>query len=123
RKTVAEDELLPGVVHLRPEDELAGTWIHCPAGEGARDFDDILLRVAAIDAQGVQLHQLPRVILIETAWAPLCLDRHSAWPACPAAEYSPPSRSCRRERWVNAVGRTLPIVEKEQHRWALGHRA
>ena len=38
-----------------------------PAGEAARHFDDILLRVAAVHAEGVQLHQLARVVLIQAA--------------------------------------------------------
>jgi hypothetical protein len=36
-----------------------------PAGEAARDLDDVLLRVAAVDAEGVELEELARVVLVE----------------------------------------------------------
>ena len=36
-----------------------------PARKGARHLDDVLLRVAAVDAEGVQLHQLAGVVLVE----------------------------------------------------------
>ena len=37
-----------------------------PAGERARHLGDVLLRVAAVDAERVQLHQLAPVVLVET---------------------------------------------------------
>ena len=52
-----------------------------PAGEAARHFGNILLRVAAIDAEGMQFHQLARVIFIETAsrfWFLTAHIRHAA---------------------------------------------
>src|SRR5215211_5082910 len=51
-----------GVVHpaaARREDR--------PAGEGARHLLHVLLRVAALDAERVQLHQLARVVLVDAA--------------------------------------------------------
>ncbi len=47
-----------------------------PAGEAARDFTHVLLRVSAIDAQGVKLHDLARIVFIEAAAARV--GRHSA---------------------------------------------
>ena len=38
-----------------------------PAGEAARHFDHVLLRVAAVDAERVQLHQLAAVIFVQAA--------------------------------------------------------
>ena len=62
-----------GVVHLRAEDEAAALLrpIDRPAREDARHLDDVLLRVAAVDAERVQLHQLARVVLVEAALRPL----------------------------------------------------
>jgi hypothetical protein len=47
------------------------TTVDRPAGERAGDLGDVLLRVAAVDAQRVQLHQLAAVVLVEAlghAW-------------------------------------------------------
>src|SRR6185369_17443950 len=38
-----------------------------PAGERPRDFDHILLRIAAVHAERVQLHELACIVLVETA--------------------------------------------------------
>ena len=38
-----------------------------PAREAARHFDHVLLRVAAVHSQSVQLHQLPPVVFVEPA--------------------------------------------------------
>ena len=46
-----------------------------PAGERARDLDHVLLRIAAVDAERVQLHQLARVVLVAVRSAG---DRRSA---------------------------------------------
>ena len=47
---VAEDHFIGGIVHLRSEDEVPIPRVHRPARQRARDLDDVLLRVAAIDA-------------------------------------------------------------------------
>src|SRR5438445_13261946 len=39
--------------------------LDAPAGENARDVDHVLLRVAAVHAQRVELEQLPGVVLID----------------------------------------------------------
>ena len=66
---LAEDGLLAGVVHDRPEDEpaAAARLLERPPGERARDLDDVLLRVAAVDAERVQLEQLAGVVLVEAS--------------------------------------------------------
>ena len=64
-----------------------------PAGEGARDFDHVLLRVSAIHAERVQLHQLAAVIFVQAALLFLALLRH--WLAGGIAERrgtGPPNR-------------------------------
>src|ERR1700731_465562 len=50
-----------------------------PSRERARDFDHVFLLVSAIDAQGVQLHQLAAIIFIQAAFGP---ERRQffAWP-------------------------------------------
>src|SRR4030095_6105469 len=76
---VAEHDLRLGIMDLRSEYEFAGVpafrhpvgespnpcvgcqreelarWPDAPAGESARDFDDVLLRVPALAADGVEL--------------------------------------------------------------------
>src|SRR5204863_9213876 len=47
--------------------QLAVAELEAPAREDVRERLDIALRVAAIDAQRVQLHQLPRLILVQAA--------------------------------------------------------
>ena len=66
---------VPVVVHLRAEDEAAALLraIDRPARQDARDFDHVLLRVAAVHAERVQLHQLARVVLVQAALRPLLL--------------------------------------------------
>ncbi len=71
----------PGVVRAVVEDEVAGQAhadvaarvCDSPAGEGARDFLHVPLRVAAFDAERVQLHQLARVVLVDAAARSLLL--------------------------------------------------
>src|SRR5690349_14421620 len=62
-----EHRLLTPVVHRRSELELAVTsgLEHRPSGEGARDVDDVVLGIAAIHAKGMELEQLPPVVLVE----------------------------------------------------------
>src|SRR5262245_5378358 len=54
-----------------------------PTGEAAGYFLNILLGVATIDSQRVQLHQLARVVLVDTATRLLCWRwnwSHWCWP-------------------------------------------
>ena len=39
-----------------------------PSGEAFCDLDDVLLRVAAVDAERVQFHQLAGVVLVDAAF-------------------------------------------------------
>ena len=77
RNLVAEHRLFAVVMHERAEDEAAAAArLHNrPAGEAARDLLNVLLRVAAFDAQRVQLHQLARVVFIDAGLALLGLLR------------------------------------------------
>jgi len=66
---VAKHQLLAVVVHPRLEAEaaaLAGVR-DGPARERARDFLYVLLRVAAVDPERVELHQLACVVLVQPA--------------------------------------------------------
>ena len=93
---------LEAAAALRPVD--------CPASEDARHLGHVGLRVAAIDAQRVQLHQLARVVFIQ-ALRRLALV-HSA------ARNRPSSRARRAERIrADALG----VVEIEQHGRAVRH--
>ena len=44
-----------------------------PAGKAFSDLDDVLLRVAVVDAKRVKLHQFAGVIFVEAAFRPLLL--------------------------------------------------
>ena len=72
---VAEHDLLTRIVQPRIEGEAAALarLVDRPAGEGARDFGDVLLRVAAVHAERVQLHQLAAVVLVQSLWRILVL--------------------------------------------------
>src|SRR6267143_4582816 len=59
-------EIVPPRIEAR---ELAGSEVEAPAREDARERLDVALRVAAVDAERVQLHQLARVVLVEAAGA------------------------------------------------------
>ena len=63
----AEHGLVAAVVHARPEDEtgVVARTLDRPAGERARHLGDVRLRVAAVHAERVQLHQLARVVLVQ----------------------------------------------------------
>src|SRR5688572_10431609 len=84
---VAEHDLLPGIVDARLEDEAPAAFhptapsprggapglprvLDRPARERARDFGHVLLRIAAVDAERVQLHQLAAVVLVESSARP-----------------------------------------------------
>src|SRR5439155_11921876 len=65
----SEDALAPRIVSLRPVHEpTAGAQVvDAPAGEAARRVDDVVLGVAGVDADRVQLQQLAAVVLVEPA--------------------------------------------------------
>ena len=68
---VAEHPLDAAIVGLLVEDEAArlARLPQRPSRERARDVDDVLLRVAAVDAERVQLHQLAAVVFIQPSAA------------------------------------------------------
>src|SRR5215216_3829334 len=43
-----------------------------PTGEGSCNVDDVLLRVAAVDSEGVQLEQLATVVFVQAPASLLC---------------------------------------------------
>src|SRR5438034_10396713 len=49
------------------EDETGSPFrgLDAPTGEDARAFDDVLLGVTAVDAKGVELEELARIILVD----------------------------------------------------------
>ena len=104
---VAEHQLLAAVVQARVEDVAAALAriADRPAGERARDLGHVLLRVAAVDAQRVQLHQLAAVVLVQPSFLPVA---------------RPSSGSRARTSGVR-IG-AHPVVEIEQHRRTLRRR-
>ena len=87
-EALAEDGLGLGVVPVGAEQELAlaegaglaaqvagdsggalrgGVGVDRPPGEGPRDLFDVLLGVAAVDAEGVELEELAAVVLVDAA--------------------------------------------------------
>src|ERR1019366_6109078 len=128
REPVAEDDLRARVVHLRIELERTAAELGTgkgPAGERAGDVDHVLLRVAAVDAERVKLEELAAVVLVEPAAAPrellLLLRREQSDAAVAACSTATGGRQ-RHEPWAVAVGLTLPVVQIEEHRGALGDR-
>src|SRR6185295_14381042 len=55
----------PNALVLGEREELP-RWTNPPARERASDFDNIFLRVAAVYAERVELHELARIVLVET---------------------------------------------------------
>src|SRR5262245_4314211 len=68
-----EHGLLAVVVHKRSKDKLSTLTrtINSPARQTARDFLHILLGVASFDTKRVKLHDLTRVVLVDTRLAAL----------------------------------------------------
>src|SRR6185503_10232805 len=52
---------------LEPILELPASNLEAPTGQDACDTDDVVLRVAAVDAERVELEQLARVVFVEAA--------------------------------------------------------
>jgi hypothetical protein len=120
-----------------------------PAGEGAGDLDDVLLAVAAVDAQGVELHQLAGVVLVDPL-LPLLLRREGRAREPVLARREHPLAVVARHGRIGIVGygrataaeagapagravllvlhrrrlarrrRRLGVIEVDQHRRALG---
>ena len=112
---------------LEPEAPAAARSVDRPSREGTGDLRDVLLRVAAVYAERMQLHQFARVVLVEAIRGALRLRRplpgarrsHSLSrpfrsPGCPPA----PRRVNMRAVRIGAH----PVVEVKQHRRALGGR-
>src|SRR5215210_425684 len=75
---MSEHDFLAGIVQARIESESVAVlpWIvDRPSRESARDLGDVLLRVSAIHAECVQLHQLAAVVLVQAALSPRLLLR------------------------------------------------
>src|SRR5215212_7315874 len=66
---MSEDEFLPGIVNARIELKTAAhaRIVNRPPGQRARHFGDVLLRIAAVDAESVQFHQLAPIVFVETS--------------------------------------------------------
>src|SRR4051812_19111943 len=64
----AEHDLLPFVVQPRVEDELAALSgpVDRPPGERTRHLGDVLLRIAAVHAERVELQQLASVVFVKS---------------------------------------------------------
>ena len=131
REIRAEDHLLARVVHLGTEQEAAAhaRLIDRPARERARDLDDVLLGVAAVDAERVQLHQLTRVVFVEPSLrALLRLARleplhELASLLGPQTGIVQPALHLRADDDRGVRRGALKVVEVEQHRRAVRGRA
>src|SRR5207245_11005601 len=103
--------------------------LDAPAGEYARDVDHVLLGVAAVYAERVELEQLPGIVLVdpfghalEGAAAHRVLPgrvAHRAEQVRSTAEERP-GADAERRRWDGAGRHAFPIVQVEQHRGAFG---
>src|SRR5262245_52648598 len=147
---VSEHDLLSRIVDTRLEDEAAAlTGIgNRPAREGTRDFRHVLLRIPAVDAERVQLHQLAAVVLVQPFASVLALGSGLALALGSLAQGSlalgslalgslalgsdptPPKNGRKSTPGGQTPGRGTrvrpvrvrahPVVEIEQHRRALG---
>src|SRR3982074_1903675 len=96
---VSEDETCPAV-----------RGFDAPTREDPRDFDDVLLSVPAVDAQGVELEELARIVLVDACRLAPPIFRHFVH-AEPA-----PLKQAERTRRRGTGGYALCIIEVEQHR-------
>ena len=114
----AKDVLRSPIVSPVAEDKACTAFrrFDAPTGKDAGDFDDVLLGVAAVDAQRVELEELARIVLVDSRGQPTPLLRHLVH-----AEPSP-EESTARGRRCRTRCHTLCIVEVEQHRGTFGSR-
>ena len=110
---VSKDDLPTVVMAARREPEraiLAG-MLDRPAGEGARDFGDVVLRVPAVHAERVELHQLAAVVLIQAVFAPAApvveVEEHRRTLRGRAEQIAKPSEHARPD--------DVALVRGEQH--------
>ena len=123
REAVSKHRLFARVVRFGPENESAALADgDAPTGQRSRHLDDVMLRVAAVHAQRVQLHQLAGVVLVETAPLSGARRRLEARRRKSASAATPPS-TIPGERRMRAVGLALPVVEIEEHRRTVRDRA
>src|SRR5579862_5442176 len=75
----AENRFQPGIVKalIKHELRIPARLANGPAGKGASHLDDILLRVSAVHAKRVQLHQLAAIVFVEPAVEILVLSLRS----------------------------------------------
>ncbi len=131
RKRNPEDAL--GIAVMSPIEkaifEIAPT-IHSPAGEDARDIADVLLAVAAIHSERVQLHQLAGIVLVDPLRHPRLhpLDHRRVRLPCPpeaAGRAGPPREPPAPGRRLHpprceglhrgAIGDAFDIIQIEEH--------
>src|SRR5207245_1088186 len=84
--------------------------LDAPPSEYARDFDDVLLGVTAVDTKSVQLEKLARVILVDARGPAAPIFRHFVH-----SEPAPRKQGAERTRWCGTRRHTLRIVEIEHH--------
>ena len=85
-----------------------------PPSERTRDLDDILLRVSAVNAEGVELEKFSRVIFVEAAHHTTL--RHRVWRRLRRAAPTRQPLHLRRRMWIRAH----PVVQVHQHGRAFG---
>src|SRR6185295_11922975 len=102
RQRTAEHDLLLAVVIRRVELKLRvpRDVVDRPAGERTRHRHHIVLRVAAVDAERVQLEEFAAVVLVQTGSGQRRAVGPDVW-------------------WTDVVARRLrlPVVEIQEHGW------
>ena len=92
-----------------------------PTGETARNFLDVLLGVAAVDTQRVQLHQFTRIVFINSAALLLLLLRPLVLRVVAHPQIHKGSARAGALLWRLGVrAHALKIIEIEKHRRTLG---
>ena len=114
-----KDALRSTIVGPVAEDETGAAvrGLDAPPSEDARDFDDVLLGVTAVDTKSVQLEKLARVILVDARGPAAPVFRHFVH-----SEPAPRKQGAERTRWCGTRRHTLRIVEIEHHGGTFGSR-
>src|SRR6266567_9232350 len=119
----SENDFRIGIVDAFVKFELRifARLLNGPASETTRDFGDVLLRVATVNAEGVKLHQLAAVIFIQPAFLFLLvlglriLRRQGPGEAVPAAAHLSAHGALLRLTLSRAGISTHKIVQIEKH--------
>src|SRR6266700_4544101 len=131
---LAEDNFLARLMAALFETEVStfARLANCPAREDARYFRDIILRVTAIDAEGVQFHQLASVVFIQAVTIGFALRWPLVFGKTGCSETSSASVSSttvprvapQSKRLIRIRSNAQPVIKIKEHGRALrsGHQ-